>query len=209
MGSYSSLAVAATGITVLASFAGQRAKAGRRVTAVACNFDKTSQIGAGDPLGFFDPLDFCKDEASFKDLRGKELKHGRAAMMGAVGMLGQSLVQLPGMEDVPKDVSAAWTGNGATGMAITVVPWACLARAWFSCLAWKMSQKMSALLGQATERPEWPLPWCRGHAWPELGSVAWHGRCPKRCQRCLDRQRSDRNGRYRGNHWSLRSRCLC
>merc|ERR1740117_1343886 len=107
MGSYSTLAVAATGITVLASFAGQRAKAGRRVTAVACNFDKTSQIGAGDPLGFFDPLDFCKDEASFKDLRGKELKHGRAAMMGAVGMLGQAVVQLPGMEDVPTDVSAA------------------------------------------------------------------------------------------------------
>merc|ERR1712032_215296 len=74
----------------------------------------------GDPVGFFDPLDFCKDEASFKDLRGKELKHGRAAMMGAVGMLAQSLVQLPGMEGVPKDVSAAWTGNGATGMAITV-----------------------------------------------------------------------------------------
>merc|ERR1711862_770251 len=54
------------------------------------------------------------------DLRAKELKHGRAAMMGALGMLVQSLVQLPGMEDVPKDVSAAWTGNGATGMAITV-----------------------------------------------------------------------------------------
>lgn len=120
MGSYPTLAVAATGITVLASFAGQRAKAGRRVTAIACNFDKTSQIGAMDPLGFFDPLDFCKDEASFKDLRGKELKHGRAAMMGAVGMLGQAVVQLPGMEDVPKDVSAAWTGNGAIGMGVTV-----------------------------------------------------------------------------------------
>merc|ERR1719201_59408 len=40
-------------------------------------------------------------------------------MMGAVGMLVQSLVQLPGMEAVPKDVSAAWTGNGATGLLIT------------------------------------------------------------------------------------------
>merc|ERR1712125_196265 len=27
---------------------------------------------------------------------------------------------LPGMEGVPKDVSAAWSGNGATGMAITL-----------------------------------------------------------------------------------------
>merc|ERR1711903_168971 len=35
------------------------------------------------------------------------------------GMLVQSLVQLPGMEGVPKDVSAAWTGNGATGLLIT------------------------------------------------------------------------------------------
>merc|ERR1712224_753084 len=70
---------------------------GAKRATVACNFDKTSQIGAMDPVGFFDPLDFCKDEATFKDLRAKELKHGRLAMMGAVGMLVQSIVQVPGM----------------------------------------------------------------------------------------------------------------
>jgi len=121
--SYPTLAIAAAGFTAIGSFAGSsKTRAGnlKRASGVACNFDKTSQIGAMAPVGFFDPLDFCKDEASFKDLRAKELKHGRAAMMGALGMLVQSLVQLPGMEDVPKDVSAAWTGNGATGMAITV-----------------------------------------------------------------------------------------
>jgi len=78
-------------------------------------FDKTKQIGAQDPLGFWDPLDFCKDEATFKDLRAKELKHGRAAMMGSVGMLTQSLVQVPGMEGVPKSAKAILVGNGMVG----------------------------------------------------------------------------------------------
>jgi len=78
-------------------------------------FDKTKQIGAQDPLGFWDPLDFCKDEATFKDLRAKELKHGRAAMMGSVGMLTQSLVQVPGMEGVPKSCKAILVGNGMVG----------------------------------------------------------------------------------------------
>jgi hypothetical protein len=116
---YPTLAVAAAGLTALGSFAGSTKTRNAKRATVACNFDKGSQIGAMDPVGFFDPLDFCKDEATFKDLRGKELKHGRLAMMGAVGMLVQSLVQLPGMEGVPKDVSAAWTGNGATGLLVT------------------------------------------------------------------------------------------
>ncbi|CAE7702547.1 SHM4 [Symbiodinium necroappetens] len=60
------------------------------------------------------------DEASFKDLRAKELKHGRLAMMGALGMLTQSLVQLPGMDGVPKDISAFSTGAGQTGFLITI-----------------------------------------------------------------------------------------
>merc|ERR1711941_229694 len=56
-----------------------------------------------------------KDEATFKDLRAKELKHGRAAMMGSVGMLTQSLVQVPGMEGVPKSAKAILVGNGMVG----------------------------------------------------------------------------------------------
>ncbi|CAE7256419.1 rio2 [Symbiodinium sp. CCMP2592] len=44
----------------------------------------------------------------------------RLAMMGALGMLTQSLVQLPGMEGVPKDISAFSTGAGQTGFLITI-----------------------------------------------------------------------------------------
>ena len=75
---------------------------------------------ATSAVGFFDPLDLCKDEATFKDYRAKEIKHGRLAMMGALGMLTQSLVQLPGFENVPKDVSAATVGNGQTGFLLTI-----------------------------------------------------------------------------------------
>eukprot|EP00931_Biecheleriopsis_adriatica_P036830 TRINITY_DN2116_c0_g1_i6.p1 TRINITY_DN2116_c0_g1~~TRINITY_DN2116_c0_g1_i6.p1 ORF type:complete len:191 (+),score=55.83 TRINITY_DN2116_c0_g1_i6:63-575(+) len=86
-----------------------------RASAIACNFSKETQIGAQAPLGFFDPAGFCTDEATFKDLRAKELKHGRLAMMGALGMLTQSLVQVPGMEGVPKGVEACTAGNGQVG----------------------------------------------------------------------------------------------
>ena len=115
-GAYSALA-AASGVAVL-SFVGTKKPVARRN--VVCNFSKESQIGAMEPLGFFDPLDFCKDEATFKDLRAKEIKHGRLAMMGALGMLTQSLVQLPGMEGVPKDVTAATVGNGQVGFLLTL-----------------------------------------------------------------------------------------
>jgi len=103
----------ASGLAVAAARGAGRKQ--RRAANVALNFNKEQQIGAQDPLGFWDPLDYCKDEAAFKDYRAKELKHGRLAMMGAVGMLTQSLVQVPGMEDVPKSVNAIFVGNGMVG----------------------------------------------------------------------------------------------
>jgi len=106
-------ATAVAGIAVAGAFIGAKPKS--RTPAVIRNFNKESQIGAQAPLGFWDPAGFCEDEEKFKDLRAKEIKHGRLAMMGALGMLGQSLVQVPGMEGVPKDVTACLVGNGQLG----------------------------------------------------------------------------------------------
>merc|ERR1719203_2499108 len=108
----------AAGIAVVGGLAGAAMRGtGRkhRAANVVRNFNKQQQLGAQDPLGFWDPLDYCKDEASFRDYRMKELKHGRLAMMGALGMLTQSLVQVPGMEGVPKSVNAIFVGNGMVG----------------------------------------------------------------------------------------------
>jgi hypothetical protein len=80
-------------------------------------WNKETELGAQAPLGFWDPLNFCEDEDKFKDFRAKELKHGRLAMMGAVGLLVQSVVQVPGMEGVPKGVTAITAGNGLIGGA--------------------------------------------------------------------------------------------
>ena len=50
-------------------------------------FQPYEQLGTTEPLGFFDPAGFTKtgDEAGFRNLRAAELKHGRVAMMAAVG----------------------------------------------------------------------------------------------------------------------------
>ena len=80
-GTFSMLAASGVSGAAMVSFARPRK------AKVVCNFSKESQIGAMEPLGFFDPAGFCTDEAAFKDLRAKEIKHGRLAMM-----LGRYLV---------------------------------------------------------------------------------------------------------------------
>merc|ERR1719387_2011400 len=66
-------------------------------------FDPAKQLGAMAPLGFFDPLGFSNvgDEAGFRNLRAAELKHGRVAMMAAVGAVAQHFIKFPGFEKVP------------------------------------------------------------------------------------------------------------
>jgi len=106
-------AVMVAGVSVSASHSATRTAT--RKTNIVCNFSKETQLGAQEPLGFFDPAGFCEDEEKFNDFRAKEIKHGRLAMMGALGMLTQSLVQVPGMEGVPKGVAACTVGNGQVG----------------------------------------------------------------------------------------------
>ena len=77
-------------------------------------FDPSTQIGAMAPLGFFDPAGFCKkgDEAGFRNLRAAEIKHGRAAMMAALGAVVQHYVKFPGFESVPRGLAKAELREG-------------------------------------------------------------------------------------------------
>lgn len=82
-------------------------------------FDPAAQLGVTAPLGFFDPLSFTKkgDEDGFRKLRIAEVKHGRVAMMAAVGAVIQHYVQFPGFEKVPKGLGAVLTPPGLYGFA--------------------------------------------------------------------------------------------
>merc|ERR1719284_1642695 len=82
-------------------------------------FQPYEQIGVTEPLGFFDPAGFTKtgDEAGFRNLRVAEIKHGRVAMMAAVGAVVQHYVKLPGFESTPAGLSAVTTAPGTYGFA--------------------------------------------------------------------------------------------
>merc|ERR1719162_2816724 len=81
-------------------------------------FDVSSQLVATAPLGFFDPLGFSNgDESNFRNLRAAEIKHGRVAMMAAVGAVAQHYLKLPGFENVPGGLSAVTTQPGTYGFA--------------------------------------------------------------------------------------------
>ncbi|CAE8601446.1 unnamed protein product [Polarella glacialis] len=82
-------------------------------------FQPAKQMGATAPLGFFDPVGFTKegDESGFRNLRAAEIKHGRVAMMAAVGAVAQHYIQFPGFEGVPADLAAVTTAPGSYGFA--------------------------------------------------------------------------------------------
>jgi len=95
-------------------------------------FNPAEQIGAGMPLGYFDPLGFCKvgDEVGFRNLRAAEIKHGRVAMMASIGALGQHYVQLPGFESVKGTFGAMLTGEGVLGFFVLFAASGVLELAW-------------------------------------------------------------------------------
>merc|ERR1719444_593946 len=118
--------------SVLALSRASRARAStvaRRVATVADSssegeappppFDPSKQLGVTAPLGFFDPAGFCKvgDEEGFRRLRAAEIKHGRVAMMAAVGAVVQPVLQLPGFDKVPTGLGAALSPPGTYGLA--------------------------------------------------------------------------------------------
>merc|ERR1712176_782892 len=80
-------------------------------------FNPALQIGVTEPMGYFDPLGFCKkgDADTFRQLRTAELKHGRVAMMGALGAVVQHYVKFPGFENVPSGLDAVNSAPGSYG----------------------------------------------------------------------------------------------
>merc|ERR1719453_2290072 len=86
-------------------------------------FDPSKQVGALPPLGFFDPLNFSKvgDKEGFRNLRAAEIKHGRVAMMAALGAVAQHYIKFPGFEKVPAGLGAVTTAPGTYGFAALFV----------------------------------------------------------------------------------------
>merc|ERR1719229_1440871 len=82
------------------------------------SFNPAVQMGAMAPMGYFDPAGFCKkgDESGFRTFRAAEIKHGRVAMMAAVGAVAQHYVKFPGFEAVPSGLSAVTSAPGSYGM---------------------------------------------------------------------------------------------
>jgi len=82
-------------------------------------FDPAKELGAMAPLGYFDPAGFSKvgDKEGFRNLRVAELKHGRVAMMAALGGVAQHYIKFPGFEKVPAGLGAVTTAPGTYGFA--------------------------------------------------------------------------------------------
>jgi len=55
-----------------------------------CAYDASGEIGACDPLLFWDPIGYCQDGCTKEDFdrrRAVELKHGRLCMVATIGMV--------------------------------------------------------------------------------------------------------------------------
>merc|ERR1712060_564657 len=95
-------------------------------------FNPAEQLGATMPLGYFDPLGFCKvgDEKGFRKLRSAELKHGRVAMMASIGAVGQHFIKFPWAESVRGTFGAMNSGEGVVGFVAVFVASGLLELAW-------------------------------------------------------------------------------
>lgn len=93
------LAIIFATLTCAAAFSSTGRIASRRSAVQMSTFqdNPTGIIGDLAPTGFFDPLGLAngKDEATLKQWREAELKHGRVCMLAAVGLLTQELLVNP------------------------------------------------------------------------------------------------------------------
>jgi len=113
---------------------GRKARKARslRSQAVLHAFDPTKEVGAMDPLGYWDPLNLMKEgfkdknapyksEDTFRWYRAAELKHGRVSMVALLGLLTASLTKFRGFEDVPDGWAALNTAQGGAGLGALIL----------------------------------------------------------------------------------------
>ena len=96
------LTIAATLATSAAAFAPASKVASSSTSLKAFE----SEIGAQDPLGFYDPLNLLEgaDQARFDRLRYVELKHGRIAQLAFLGQIvTRAGIHLPGSVNLDGD----------------------------------------------------------------------------------------------------------
>jgi len=86
-------------------------------------FDPAKQPGVTLPLLFWDPLGFSKvgDKDGFRKYRTAEIKHGRVAMLAALGAVAQHWLRFPGFDQVPSGITAVTTVPGAAGFVALVL----------------------------------------------------------------------------------------
>ena len=88
-------------------------------------FEPSKQLGATEPLGFWDPLGISpKDEQTFYEYRVCEIKHGRVAMMACIGAVGQHFLRFGWFqkttwgEPMPTGFAAVFSNPAAFGMIV-------------------------------------------------------------------------------------------
>lgn len=112
---------------------GERGCRSRCPTSIAC-FNPAQQLGALDPLGYWDPAGFMKDadEKRFRQFREAELKHGRVAMLAGLGELASCQTKFVGFDGTPNGFAGLLDGPGGAGFGILV-----LAAGFFELVWWK------------------------------------------------------------------------
>ena len=84
-----------------------------------------NELGAQEPLGFYDPLGFVEDgdQAKFDRLRYVELKHGRISMLAFVGQLvTRAGIHLPGSIDLAGDRFDSYPDGAAALFGPDAIP---------------------------------------------------------------------------------------
>jgi len=81
--------LAAMSMIASAGYAAAFTTPASKVSSTSLKASFEGELGAQDPLGFWDPLNFCYgvEQERFDRLRAVELKHGRIAMLAITGHL--------------------------------------------------------------------------------------------------------------------------